>query len=135
MNDALAEEVKKLLEHLKLGVFNHILISGTNEKLHNFYELLWQECQTKKMDASQIIITNETIHSISHQEYSGLMFIKGLEYLDPMQNEAFTLRTRLDVGQYQGIKSFMFCEEKAVKNHFNDYAAPFYHFCSRYRVS
>ncbi len=135
MNDALAEEVNKLLKHLKLGVFNHILIFGSKEKLDDFYDLLWLECKVQKMKVSQIIITNESIHTIPYQEYAGLMFIKGLECLKPQQNETFTLRSRLDVGQYQGLKSFIFCEESVVKHHFNDYAAPFYHFCSRYKLS
>ena len=128
MNDiklTLAEEVKKLLAQQKLGVFNHILISGSKEKLDDLYELLWQECQSQKMNASQVIITNESIHSIPDQEYSGLMLIKGLECLKPKQNETYALRSRLNVGQYQGLKSLIFCEEKAVNKHFNDYEAPF----------
>ncbi len=138
MNDiklTLAEEVKKLLQHLQIGLFNHILISGNNEKLNDLYELLWQECQSQKMNASQFIITNESIHSIPDQEYSGLMLIKGLECLKPKQNETYTLRTRLDVGQFQGLKSFILCEESAVDKHFNDYEAPFYLFCLRHSLS
>ena len=131
----LAEEVKKLLQHLQIGLFNHILISGSKEKLDALYERLWQECQSQKMKASQIIITNESIHSIPDQEYSGLMLIKGLECLKPKQNETYALRSRLDVGQYQGLKSFIFCEESAVDKHFNDYEAPFYKFCLKHRFS
>ena len=138
MNDiklTLAEEVKKLLQHLQIGLFNHILISGNKEKLDDLYELLWQECQSQKMNASQFIITNESIHSIPDQKYSGLMLIKGLECLKPKQNETYALRSRLDVGQYHGLKSFIFCEKSAVNNHFNDYEAPFYKFCLRQRVN
>ena len=132
---ALAEEVKKIFEHLKIGLFNHILISGSKEKLDGLYEILWQECQAQNMKASQIIITNESIHSIPDQEYSGLMFIKGLECLKPKQNETYALRSRLNVGQYQGLKSFIFCEQSAVNNHFNDYEAPFYKFCLKHSLS
>ena len=58
MNDiklTLAEEVKKLLQHLQIGLFNHILISGNKEKLDDLYELLWQECQSQKMKVRLII--------------------------------------------------------------------------------
>jgi hypothetical protein len=135
MNDALAEEVKKLLKHLEVGIFNHIIISGSKEKLNDLYDLLWQECQSLNMKASQFEVTIDSIHSIPNLDYTGLMFIKGLEYLKPKQNATYALRSRLDVGQFQGLKSYIFCEQSAFHNHFYDSEAPFYLFCQQYETS
>lgn len=135
MNDLLAEEVKKLFEHLKRGLFNHICISGTKETLDELYACLLQECNSRNLDALQIIFSDENTDLISETESPEIFLIKGLEFLNPKQNEAYALRSHLDVGQYQGLKSFIFCEQSAVNKHFNDYEAPFYKFCLRHRVN
>jgi hypothetical protein len=46
-----------------------------------------------------------------------------------MENKTFALRTLLDTGKHQALKSVIFCEENHYSQHFTDRNAPFYKFC------
>ena len=59
-----------------------------------------------------------------------VLFVWGLESLDPMESRSFSLRTILDVEQHQGLRFILSCEKDSYLKHFADYAAPFYKFCA-----
>lgn len=128
------EEAKKLLKHFKTGLFSHILISGTAENLDNLYIHLLKECKDGRLSTSTIAFTAEDPSFSYEYQESDVLIIKGLEVLPAQHDSAFSLRSWLDIGQYRGLKSFIFCEESRVREHFNDYEAPFYMFCTRHLI-
>lgn len=136
-NDKLSseEEAIKLLGHMKTGLFSHLLIMGTEDALENLYLQLVRRCQEENISTSVIQFSKDDSSFCYDYEPADILLIKGLGFLPAKHNQAYSLRTLLDVGQYQGVRSFIFCEESSVKHHFNDYSAPFYRFCSPYRVN
>lgn len=126
---------KKLLEHLKSGLFSHILISGTPEAFDNLYVNLVKECRANNLSTFTIEFSNDDPSYFYQYKVSDVLFVKGLEILPPKHHQAYSLRTMLDAGKHKGLKSFIFCEQTAVKQHFDDYTAPFYRFCLRYSLS
>jgi hypothetical protein len=128
------EEAVKLLGHMKTGLFSHLLILGTEDALENLYIQLVRRCQEEKISTSVIQFSNDDTSFCYQYEPADILLIKGLGFLPAKHNQAYSLRTLLDVGQYQGLRSFIFCEESQVRKHFNDYSAPFYRFCTPYQI-
>jgi len=128
------EEARKLLTHHKTGLFSHILLYGTTENLDDLYIHLLRECKEERLSTSTIEFRAEDPSFRYEYQKSDVLIIKGLEVLPALHDGAFSLRSWLDVGQYSGLKSFIFCEESRVREHFNDYKAPFYMFCTRHLI-
>lgn len=135
INPTIIEEADKLLKHIKTGLFSHILISGSAENLEAFYTSIIKKCEGEGIATSTITFTNEDPSFRYEYKESDLLIIKNLDLLPAKHNKAFSLRTMLDVGQCSGLKSFILCEESKVRDHFNDYEAPFYKFCLPHQLS
>jgi hypothetical protein len=129
------EEAIKLLGHMKTGLFSHLLISGTEEALDNLYTQLVRRCDEENISTSVIQFYKDDQSFFYEYKKADILLVKGLGFLPARHNQAYLLRTLLDVGQYQGLRSFIFCEEQEVRKHFNDYSAPFYRFCLPHRLN
>ncbi len=132
---SISEEAEKLFEHFKTGLFSHILISGSPDDLDDIYISIIKKCEEEGISTSTITFTDDDPSFSYDYKESDLLIIQNLDLLPAKHNKAFSLRTMLDVGQYSGLKSFILCEESKVRDHFNDYEAPFYRFCLQHKIS
>jgi hypothetical protein len=125
------EEVARIIRCLKSGLSSIIVITGTDNQMLEFREILMDRLATEARPTTLLDLTadKQSFTPTENTQDLGLLIVWGLERLSPQVNRTYAIRTFLDIEQYRGLKSIIFCEHAAYKPHFVAYTAPFYQFC------
>ena len=126
-------QVSKLISCLNIGLTDSTVVTGSAQALKYFHERLVVLLASEPIQAGYLDLTaNEyRVCGVDDNEDIKLVIVWGLEYFLPFENRTYALRTMLDTGKHQGLKSVIFCEENHYMSHFTDHDAPFYQFCLR----
>ena len=131
MMNQLDRQVSKLIKCLNSGIFDSTVITGTNTDLKAFHKNLIRKLPSESYSVESLDLTDSEhlISNVDNRKEINLVVVLGLEHFLPMENRTFALRTILDTGKHQGLKSVIFCEANHYAQHFTDLNAPFYKFC------
>jgi hypothetical protein len=127
-------DLDNLTNYLNMGLSGHLVITGSEWDIEQFEIGLKERLESEGKSARELHCTNEPLE-LNKCEQTDLLFVKGLGDLPALHANSYAIRSYLDIGTYNNLRSVIFCETEHYSRHFNDYNAPFYQFCSRYPIS
>jgi hypothetical protein len=129
--DEIDAQVSKLVKWLNKGLFDSTVVIGTNKVLKTFHRKLVGKLAFEPYSVECLDLTapKHLFNTVDNQKKANLIVVWGLEQYLPFENRTFALRTKLDIGKHQNLKSVIFCEENCYTAHFKNHDAPFYLFC------
>jgi hypothetical protein len=122
---------QRVFELLDNGLFSNCLaiIDGIPEIDNCCNKLL----STAKLYYKRIAVLNlpaSHIEEIQRKSKSAdLVLVKGLNKIDAHSNQAYAIRTFLDINRHNDLAAIIFFDPESYSRHFNDETAPFYQFC------
>ncbi|CBL44733.1 Hypothetical protein HDN1F_11500 [gamma proteobacterium HdN1] len=123
--------LERILELLCDGLYSGcVALVVEAEKRHRVLALL-QELGTELYDHVRFMaLDSETAIDLALESIDGdLLLIDGLSKISPHSQEAYALRTFLDVRRNTAGKTIIILDPKGYRSHFSDSDAPFYLFC------
>lgn len=130
---AMTFDMDKLINCLSMGLSSHIVITGSELDIEQFQIDLMRRLEKEGKSTRELLCTTEHL-DLNQCEQVDFLLVKGLGYLPAQHNNSYAIRTYLDMGTYNKLRSVIFCETEHYSRHFNDYNAPFYQFCTRYPI-
>ncbi|KZY45116.1 hypothetical protein A3757_19820 [Oleiphilus sp. HI0117] len=121
-------DLDKLINYLNMGLSSHIVITGSERNIEQFQIDLKGRLESEGKSTRELLCTTEHLDLNQCKEVDSLL-VKGLGDLPAQHNNSYAIRTYLDMGTYNKLRSIIFCETEHYTRHFNDYNAPFYQFC------
>ncbi|MCP5213033.1 MAG: hypothetical protein H6998_19115 [Hahellaceae bacterium] len=122
---------------LDIGISQGAVFTGTIEQLASFRDHLTVKLREESVKVISVDLSGKWLSEAARTEESepqDLIIVWGLEYLSPQESRTYSLRATLDILKHSGPRFAIFCENERYAEHFNDYNAPFYHFCFRIPV-
>jgi len=121
-------DLDKLINCLNMGLSSHLVITGSETDIDRFQIDLKRRLENEGKSTSELLCTNEPLE-LNQCEQTDILLVKGLGCLHALHANSYAIRSYLDIGTYNNIRSVIFCETEHYARHFNDYNAPFYQFC------
>ena len=123
--------LERILELLCDGLYSGcVALVVEAENRHQIIVLL-EKLGTERYDRMQVVsVDSETAIDRSLESIDGdLLLVDGLSKIDPYSQEAYSLRTFLDVRRNTAGKTIIILDPDGYRSHFSDSDAPFYLFC------
>tara|TARA_R110002072_G_scaffold303068_1_gene492516 strand:- start:1415 stop:1831 length:417 start_codon:yes stop_codon:yes gene_type:complete len=124
-------DMDKLINCLSMGLSSHIVITGSKMDIEQLQIDLKGRLARDGKSTRELLCTTESLE-LNQCEQVDFLLVKGLGNLPAQHNNSCAIRTYLDMGTYNKLRSIIFCETEHYEKHFNDYNAPFYRFCLDY---
>ena len=129
--------LNKLMRVFDIGISHGVVLTGSAEELLAFREKLIGKLNEESVKVIPLDLSGSWLSDVTcieEPDTKDMVLVWGLEYLSPQENRTYSLRTTLDRMKHGGPQFAIFCENACYSAHFNDYSAPFYHFCLRMPV-
>ena len=123
--------LEKILEFLDCGLYyGCVALVVEAENRHQVIALL-EKLGNERCDRVQVVsVDSETAIDRSLESIDGdLLLIDGLSKISPHSQEAYSLRTFLDVRRNTAGTTIIILDPDGYRSHFSDSNAPFYLFC------
>lgn len=123
--------LERILDLLRDGLYsNCVALVVEAENRHQVIALL-EKLGTERYDRMQVVnVDSETAIDLALESIDGdLLLIDGLSKIGPHSQEAYSLRTFLDVRRNTAGKTLIILDSEGCRSHFTDSSAPFYLFC------
>lgn len=123
--------LERILELLRDGLYSGcVALVVEAENRHQVIALL-EKLGNERCDRMQVVsVDSETAIDRSLESIDGdLLLVDGLSKIDPYSQEAYSLRTFLDVRRNTAGKTILILDPGGYRSHFSDSNAPFYLFC------
>ena len=123
--------LERILELLRDGLYSGcVALVVEAENRHQVIALL-EKLGDERCDRVQIMtLDSETAIDLPLESIDGdLLLVDGLSKIDPYSQEAYSLRTFLDVRRNTAGKTIIILDPNGYRSHFSDSNAPFYLFC------
>ena len=123
--------LERILGLLRDGLYSGcIALVAETESRHRVLALL-EELGIERYDHVQVmILDSETAIDLPLESIdSDLLLVDGLSKIGPHDQEAYALRTYLDVRRNTGGKTIIILDPDGYRSHFSNSSVPFYLFC------
>lgn len=123
--------LERILELLCDGLYSGCVALVVEAKKRHRVLALLQELGTELYDHVQFMaLDSETAIDLALESIDDdLLLIDGLSKIGPHSQEAYSLRTFLDVRRNTAGKTIIILDPDGYRSHFSDSDAPFYLFC------
>jgi|SRR5690606_3218389 len=126
-----SNSLEKILKLLGAGLYSGcVALVVEAENRHQVIALL-EKLGNERCDRVQVVsVDSETAIDRSLESIDGdLLLIDGLSKIGPHSQEAYSLRTFLDVRRNTAGTTIIILDPDGYRSHFSDSNAPFYLFC------
>lgn len=126
-----SNSLEKILKLLGAGLYSGcVALVVEAENRHQVIALL-EKLGNERCDRVQVVsVDSETAIDRSLESIDGdLLLIDGLSKISPHSQEAYSLRTFLDVRRNTAGTTIIILDPDGYRSHFSDSDAPFYLFC------